>query len=287
MRKMLFLFSAIFLFLTLAACSDGNESAIDSSETKTNPVETAKVKKENLTVEQTVFGHTSPYKQMPVVFPQSGELTDIKVKNGDMVKKDEQIATIKTEMGSLSIKAPIEGEVGLLKLEKNDFYNGEDPLAIIFDADTVVVQLSVTPDMKDKFKEDKKYKTIIDERQYEAHVKRIEKLPNETGQYDLIAHIDDDKNRIAIGSIAEMIISEVRQKNALLVPTEAVMTEGDKTYLFTVEGTKAKKIEVELLETQTEMSAIKGNLKEGDEVIIVGQFLLSDGSEIEVVKDGN
>lgn len=286
MRKMLFLFSAIILLFTLSACNETNDGESPEIEKRVIPVESIHVETGDLIIEQTVFGHTMPNKQTPVLVQQPGEITDLKVKNGDTVKKDERIGTIKTEMGSFAIKSPVAGEVGLLKLEKDDFYNGEEPIAIIFDAEIVAVQFFATPEMKSKFKEDKKYKTVIDEKEYDAEVKRIERLPNESGQYEIVAHINNEKGHILPGSIAEISLKNVTKKDALLIPTEAIISDSDETYVFIVDGSTAKKVNIEILETQTEQSAVKGDLKDKDEVIISGQFLLTDGSEIEVVKEG-
>lgn len=286
MRKMLFLFSAIIVLFLFTACNDSEDEDSAEIEETVTPVEIEEVKKGDLTIEQTVFGHVFPKKQTPVLVQQPGEITDVKVKTGEEVKKNEGLATIKTEMGSISINAPVAGTVGQLTLEKDDFHSGEDPFAIIFDDETVAVQFAVTSKMKDKFKVDKKYKANIDEKEYDAEVKRIESLPNEAGQYDIVAHIDNEKGNITLGSIAEVAVKEALEKDALLVPTEAILTEGDETYVFIVEDDKAKKVAVEVMESQTEQSAIEADIKEKAEVIVTGQFLLTDGSQVDVVKEG-
>jgi len=286
MRKMLFLFSAIIMLFIFVACSNENDDNASEVEETVTPVETEQVKKGDLTIEQTIFGSVLPKRQIPVMVEQPGEITDLKVKTGDEVQKDERLATIKTPMGSIQIKAPSAGTVGQLALEENDFYNGEEPFAIIFDDETVTVQFSVTSEMKDKFKVDKKYKTIIAGKKYEAQIKRIESLPNETGQYDVVAHIDNEKGNIQLGSVAEVGVKDVLIKDTTLVPTEAIVTESDETYVYIVEDSTAKKVAVEILETQTEETAIEADIKEKIEIITSGQFLLTDGSEVDVIKDG-
>lgn len=286
MRKVLFLFSAIIVLFFISACNETNENENSEVEQSVTTVEIDEIKLGNLTVEQTVFGHVLPKKQTPVLPQQPGEITDVKVKTGDEAKKDERLGTLKTQMGSIAIKAPMAGTVGQLTLEKDDLYNGEDPFAIIYDAETVVVQFSVTPELKKKFKVDKTYKTLIAGEKYDAEVQRIESLPNEAGQYDIIAHIDNEEGNISLGEVAEISVKDVLKKDTLLVPTEAIVTDSDETYIFIVEDSKAKKVIVDVLETQTEQSAIDADVKEKAEVIISGQFLLTDGSDVDVVKDG-
>lgn len=140
--------------------------------------------------------------------------------------------------------------------------------------------------MKDKFTLEKEYTTKIQDRDYKAKVVKIESLPNETGQYELIASIDNAKGKIELGSVAEVFLKERLQKDALIVPTEAVITDSDESYVFVVEGDTVKKVAVDVLEIQTEETAIDGKVKEKDEIVVNGHFLLSDGSEVEVIKEG-
>lgn len=286
MRKMPFLFLLIIMLLVVAACGEADDESTSSSEDSVTSVEIAQVSKGDLTTEQTVFGHVLPNSQTPVLPGQAGEITDLKVEPGDDVKKDEALATLKTAMGNITVKAPIAGTVGQLSLNQNDFYNGEDPFAIIFDDEKLLVQFSVTSSMRDKFKVDKTYKTTIDGKEFDTKIKRIESLPNEAGQYEITGQIENEDDDALLGAVAELSVREVLEKDTLFVPTEAIVTDSEETYMFLVEDGKAKKLVVEVLETQTDNTAIEADVKEKAEVIVNGQFLLTDGSKIDVIKEG-
>lgn len=286
MRKVLFVIFSIMIILLFTACNAADNEETSEAESSVTPVEVAKLKTGDLTVERTTFGHVIPEKQTPVIIQQPGEITDIRVKTGDQVSKNTRLATIKTEMGSNAINAPIAGTVGQLTLNNNDFHTGEEPFAIIFNDDIVTVQLVVTPELKRKFKVDQTYKATIDHKEYDAEVKRIERLPNEAGQYDIMVQIDNEDEDIALGSVAEVAVKDVLKKDTQIVPTEAIITESDETYIFIVEDGAAKKVTVDVLETQSTESAIEADVKDKAEVIVTGQFLLSDGSKVDVVKDG-
>lgn len=274
------------MLLVVAACGEADDESTSSSEDSVTSVEIAQVSKGDLTTEQTVFGHVLPNSQTPVLPGQAGEITDLKVEPGDDVKKDEALATLKTAMGNITVKAPIAGTVGQLSLNQNDFYNGEDPFAIIFDDEKLLVQFSVTSSMRDKFKVDKTYKTTIDGKEFDTKIKRIESLPNEAGQYEITGQIENEDDDALLGAVAELSVREVLEKDTLFVPTEAIVTDSEETYMFLVEDGKAKKLVVEVLETQTDNTAIEADVKEKAEVIVNGQFLLTDGSKIDVIKEG-
>src|SRR5699024_3882676 len=141
--------------------------------------------------------------------------------------------------------------------------------------------------------------------------------------------IDNKNEKISPGTTGKIAMKETKVKKGLLVPTEAVLQEADENFVYIVQDGKAKKIMVEVIETQTEYTAIKGDVdtkdavivnghfvynvqddngkkimvevietqteytaikgdvNTKDEVIVNGHFTLTDGSEVEVIKDGN
>src|SRR5690625_3899718 len=115
MRRALFFMFIIINVIILSACNNENEeNTSEKSEETVTPVETVEVKQGDLTVEKSIYGTVSPAKQMPVMVQQPGEITTLKVENGDKVKKDDHLATIKTAMGTQSIYASTDGEIAML-----------------------------------------------------------------------------------------------------------------------------------------------------------------------------
>lgn len=285
MHRVPFLF---FLFLIIGAtigCSNENNEKIEI-ENKITPVEVGDIEIGDLIIESSIYGNVSPKKQVPVFTQQPGEITDLKVENGDNVKKDDRLGTIKTQMGRVGIFAPIDGEVGQLQVEKNDFFNGEEPFAIIFDDEQLLLHFSVTDQMQSQFKVEKKLNVNVANKGYKAEIIKVEKLPNESGQYNVTAQLENEKGNILPGASAEVILKEVREKNAILIPTEAIITESEETFIYLIDGDKAKKIKIEVLQLQSDKTAIKADVNENEKIITSGQFLLADGSQVEIVKEG-
>src|SRR5699024_11069635 len=77
------------------------------------------------------------------------------------------------------------------------------------------------------------------------------------------------------------------EKDALIVPSEAIVTSEEEDFVYIVEDDKAKQIKVDIVESQTKETAIKGEVSEEDNVVNNGQSLLSDHVEVNVKNDGN
>src|SRR5699024_12523416 len=87
------------------------------------------------------------------------------------------------------------------------------------------------------------------------------------------------------GSCAELEIKETREKDTLIVPTDEIVSETDEDFVYIADDDKAKKVDVEIIEPQTDQSAVDGDLEKDDDVIVKGQFTLTDEAEIEI-KEG-
>src|SRR5699024_7558119 len=150
MRKFIFLV-CFGLILVLAACGEEEKETEDENTTPT-PVEVEAVETGDFVVEKTVYGQTTPSKQMPVMLEQPGEVKTLNVKNGDTVNKDDNLATIKTPMGDDTKKAPMDGDVAHLQAKEGSFQSNEDPLLMIVDLDTLNIHYAVTANARDLFR---------------------------------------------------------------------------------------------------------------------------------------
>jgi len=286
MRRWLYFLLIILNVIILSACNNaGEENNSDKNEQSVTPVETVEVKQGDLTVDKSIYGTVAPAKQTPVMVQQPGEITTLKVENGDKVKKDDHLATIKTAMGSQSIYAPTDGKIAKLDVQENDIQSNEEPLLLIVDLEQLHVSFSVTPTMRDLFEKDQNISLEIDGKNFDGTVLPLDSLPNEQGQYSVIAKVDNEQE-VLPGAVAQLIITDKKVKDTTLVPTAAILTENEESYVFIVKDGLAERVVVEIKETQSEETAVVADLEKGDQIIVNGQFTLSDGSEVEVVKEG-
>src|SRR5699024_9659236 len=285
MRKWLVLLVAITSIVMLAACSDGNEN--EEAVEKVTSVETAEVKKGDFTVDKSMYGRISPMSQMPVMIEVPGEIKTLNVKNGDEVSKDKNIATIKTQAGDQTVKAPKAGTVAQLNVQEGGFQSNEDPLLMLVDLDKVKISFQVATNAKDQFKTDKNIDVYVDDKKYKAKILPVDTVPGESGQFTIEAEIDNEKEKLTPGMTGKVALTDKKVKDTLIVPTAAIISEYEDDFVYIVKDGKAKKVAVEVVETQTETSAVKGKLKKGEEIVVSGHFTLTDDSQVEVVKDGN
>lgn len=285
MKGLKYIVAAFAVSAVLVGCSDANNNE-NNEENVVVAVETALVEKGDFKVSKSSYGHVSLIDQTPVLFDEPAEVEKVHVKNGDKVKKDDVIVTLKTMQGDVEIKAEEEGQIAKLSLRKGDYTSDEDPIALIVDLDKLEAIFNLTKQTRDLLKEDKKVNLTFQDETIKGKVLPFDILPNDSGQYEVKVEFDNEERLLSPGDVVELEIVEERIKDTLFVPTAALVTEDDDSFVYIVDGDLAKKVEVEVIELQSDFVAIEADLDEDDAIIVRGHFSLEDGQEVNVEKEG-
>ncbi|MDY0409460.1 efflux RND transporter periplasmic adaptor subunit [Virgibacillus soli] len=282
--KRILLLMMILLVTFLAACSDDDQTSNVAKE-RVTAVETMKATKGDLKVAQSTFGRTEASRTTPIMLQTPGEVADVQVKEGDHVKKDDTLFTLKTPAGNQTIKATKDGEIISLKAKEADMVSNEEPAIIIADTDTMQINFAVTGKMRQHFKVDRKFTTYYEDEKYEATITSVGHMPNDQGLYPIEATVKNDKGHLLTGSLVEIDIPVKKVSDAIIVPTAAIVEEDDEAFVYVVNDGTVEKVNVTIKETQSDQTAIEGKVKKGDQVVVTGQLTLSDKSKVNVVKE--
>jgi multidrug efflux pump subunit AcrA (membrane-fusion protein) len=71
--------------------------------------------------------------------------------------------------------------------------------------------------------------------------------------------------------------------NAVVIPTEAILTSGDTQYVYVVEDNAARYMEVTTGLTGSGVTEVTSGLTAGQQLVTVGQSYLTDGTAVRVV----
>ncbi len=180
-----------------------------------------------------------------------------------------------------TIEAPSNGTVASLSQSTGTFVTGDAPLMMLIDLTKIKVQAKTTQQTRTLFKRDQEVNVEINDKTYTGKVLEIDPLPNENGEFILNVSVDNSDGKINSGEVAQITLERKLKEDVLIVPSEAVITTEDESYVYTIKDSRAKKVTVEVLETQTDETAIKGDIKEKEKIVIKGQSLLSNNINVE------
>lgn len=284
MKKLSLPVVSILLLLSVAACGQGNSETSGEEEHRVVSVEVDKAVKGGLTIERAIFGRAAASQLTPVVIQAAGEVDELRIEIGDQVDKDDVLMTINTLMGKQTIRAPRDGEIIHLTASTGETVSSEEPIATIGDLNEMKLEFNVTAGVRDLFVLDKSYPVIINDKDYEAMITGIDKLPNEAGLYPVTATMSNQDGAVLPGMVAELAVTEQQIEGAIIVPTASIVEENDETFVYVVKNGEADKQSVTVVETQSTQTAIEGNVQAGDEIVVTGQLILSDGVQVNVAK---
>ena len=129
----------------------------------------------------------------------------------------------------------------------------------------------------------------VPEEKWEGQILKIGTLPNEStsvniGENQAVQYpvtIKVTSSRIPLKPGFQLVMEiETNKKKASVIPIDALQAEGDESYVYVIDGNKAKKIDVEVGITTGEKIEIKKGLKEKDQVIVGPNKGITDGMEV-------
>ncbi|MFD1172452.1 efflux RND transporter periplasmic adaptor subunit [Oceanobacillus picturae] len=281
MKRWMIGITAVLLIGILAACNQ-DEDTNQEEEKRVIPVETQEAKNDNLVIERSLYGRAAASSTSPIMLQAAGEVDSLEVENGEMVEEDDLIATISTPAGNQNIRASRDGEVTQLRAAEGDMVSPEEPFAVIADLDELKLNFTVTSDVVGLLKTGDTHQVEAADKEYEAEISSVDSMPGENGLYPVQATLNNEEKDLLPGVIASMKIPEETISDAIIVPTEAVNEENEESFVFLVKDNKAERVVVTVLETQSENTAIEGDVSEGDQVIVSGHLGLTDGDQVSV-----
>ena len=92
--------------------------------------------------------------------------------------------------------------------------------------------------------------------------------------------------KIKAGVTANIKIEKTYDKDKIITERKNLVNEGDKYYVYVAQNGTARKVNVEIGEASGLEVEITKGLSEGENLITQGQMLLSDGSKIRIIGEG-
>lgn len=124
--------------------------------------------------------------------------------------------------------------------------------------------------------------TALPNRVFTGHVTAINPLGQDIGrQFSTRVQLEGDISAVKPGMYAQGKVQARIARGATVVPLASIVTLNSKTYVFTVEGDKAKKVAVTIGLRSGDIAQVIG-LPDNAKVVVSGQETLTDGATVKV-----
>lgn len=185
-----------------------------------------------------------------------------------------------------NVIAPITGTVASLSAVENSFISNSMPVAVITGANDMKVTVSVSEALVPKLSIGDAVSVSVSSigQSFTGTIRSVEQAANmQTKLYTVTVTVPDGIAGLLSGMFADVTFHTETSNNAVVVPTEAILTSGSEQYVFVVENDAARRVTVETGLTGDGVTEIKTGLQNGEKIVTVGQAYLHDGDAVRVV----
>jgi len=196
----------------------------------------------------------------------------------------------KAQLDRMTLLAPFDGVVGLKLVSVGDMVTVGKDLVNLEQIDTLKLDFRVPEMYLPAVKVGQKLTLAVDAfdgRTFEGEVYAIDPLIDVNGRaLKIRARIPNGDGTLRPGLFARVALTLTVVPDAMMVPEQAVATQGRDTIVFTVADGKAKAVKVQLGERRGGEVRVVSGLKPDDHVVVAGQARLRDGVAVRVADPG-
>lgn len=203
----------------------------------------------------------------------------------DLNAKTAELALIKAQIDKTEIIAPFDGQIGLKYVSEGSFVNSSTTIASLQDIDPIKIDFSIPEKYSGYVSKGDKitFKISGSDKIYQGTVFAIEpRIDNETRTLKIRAIAPNAGGDILPGSFADVTLILKEIKDALLVPTQAIIPilKGQKVYLYKNGVVDQSEVNVGI-RTDTRVQLTSG-VNPGDTVITTGVLQIGPGVPVKI-----
>jgi membrane fusion protein (multidrug efflux system) len=270
------------------------------------PVETAPVQVGPIQRRLTAVGSLRSNESVILRPEVAGRIADIRFNEGEEVTKGQALVMLdnsiyraeleeaqasielaKARLDKTVIKAPFDAVAGLRKVSVGDFVDVGQEMVNLEQIDPLKVDFRVAEVYVGAVKPRQQLQLGVDafpDEKFTGEVYAIDPLIDESGRSILLrAHLPNRDGRLRPGLFARIVLVLNERNDAIQVPEQALMPQGQDQFVFKVVDGKVALTKVEVGIRRDGMAEILSGLAPDDEVVTAGQLKIRDGAAIKPV----
>jgi RND family efflux transporter MFP subunit len=225
-----------------------------------------------------------------IVYPKvSGKISAKVREEGAKIAKGDVIAYIDRDEVGLQfepapIESPLEGILGRLDVDLGQSVTSQTPVALVVNMDKVKINLDIPERYLAQVALGKQAKISVDtypELKLTGTVTKLRPVVDlATRTAAIEVSVDNPQHLLKSGMFAKVELVIQEHKDIPVILKEAIVGKNSRVYVYVVEDKIAYLREVSLGIRQGPYYQVKEGLREGDEVVIMGQQRLFDGAAV-------
>lgn len=295
-NRIVFMATGIILAsLALVSCGDKDKKKDEAVAKAVFAVTTTTATKGELKDYLEFGGDVLAKTNVEVLPDASGKIAEIRVKVGETVAKNQIIAFVDPSKPGMNyvlspVKSPISGTVSAVNVVAGSMVSTQSSIARVSKAETLEILMNVPERYVSKIHGDQKAFLRFDAYPGDVFPARIAEispvLDQNTRSMSVKLALVTQDSRIKAGMFARVKLITDTRSGIVKIPETAVVTRFGETFVFVVEhgeiATVRKQVVTPGIRVDDKIE-IREGLNADDEIVVRGQTLLENGSEINVV----
>ena len=185
-----------------------------------------------------------------------------------------------------NVIAPVSGVLTVFNAVEGGFISSASPVAVIDGVAQLKISVQVSEALVPKLSAGDTASVTVSaaEQNFAAVIRSVDQTANpQTRLYAVTLAIPADAAGLLAGMFADVTFHTDVSENAIVIPTQAILTRGETQYVFLVENNAAKYVEVTAGLTGNGVTEILSGLTAGQQLVTVGQAYLNDGDPVRIV----
>lgn len=198
----------------------------------------------------------------------------------------------RTALDRCVITAPINGVVGNIALSLGDTANPAAPVAVVSDTSSLEIEVMVSEAEVNYIQKGSQVDVLVlavGEEPFQGTVESIADVADSSQRnYAVKVALTNREGIIKSGMFAELKIDTLSKPDVLAVAINGVIPKGGREIVYVVDAdSRARELEVKTGIKSDEYVEIVSGLNAGQQVIVKGNTLVSDGTLVKVAAGGN
>ena len=194
------------------------------------------------------------------------------------------LALATAKLNKMEIRAPFSGLIGLRAISVGDYVKEGQDMVNLESIDPLKVDFRVPEIYLKQVQVGQKLEVTLDAmpgRKYEGTVSAINPLVDAAGRSIVIrAQVKNADTQLRPGMFARVKLLTKDERDALVLPEQALVPQGEEQFVFRVVDGKAARTKVELGQRREGKVEVVRGLSPGETVVTAGQLKLRDGTPV-------
>lgn len=199
-----------------------------------------------------------------------------------------QLEAAQVELANTKVVAPIDGIIAARNIDPGEMASPSAPLFTIVNTDQMLVEANLAENEVNIIKVGTNVQVNVSaagDKPFQGIVESISPAANNaTKAYPIKIKMKNDGQLLKSGMMAELQLTSQAKHNVLVIPKGAILDRGGDKVVFVVKDKKAEERKITSGVSTDTILEITSGLVAGEQIVVSGQQVLSNGVEVEIQK---